>query len=77
MGFFQLATGISSVLMGYMALDATKMQGITNPLQTNHMYMNTFLSLGFYSLLLGIAAIIFTPWFAKVIRERIVTEPHA
>ncbi len=69
MGFFQLGTGVASVLMSYMANEANKLEGITAPLKTNNMYMHAFWHYGLYSTLLGLAALVFVPYFSKIIRQ--------
>ena len=70
MGFFQLGTGVASVLMGYMASEANKLQGVTAPLQTNKMYSLAFWHFSMYSIVLGVLALFLVPYFAKIIRQR-------
>lgn len=69
MGFFQLGTGVASVLMSYMASATNKLEGITAPLKTNAMYQHAFWHYGLYSLILGFAALLFVPYFSKIIRQ--------
>ncbi len=71
MGFFQLGTGVASVLMGYMASQANKLQGITAPLQTNAMYSHAFWNYGLSSVILGAIALLLVPYFAKIIRAHV------
>lgn len=71
MGYFQLGSGVASVLMGYMASMTSKLEGITNPIQTNGMYSHAFAQYSYYSLALGIGAMLFVPYFARVIRAKI------
>jgi POT family proton-dependent oligopeptide transporter len=69
MGFFQLGSGAASVLMGYLASEANQLEGIKAPLQTNNMYLHAFWHYGLYSIILGMIALIFVPYFSKIIRS--------
>lgn len=58
LGFFQLGSGIASVLMSYFSTMTSKLEGQINPHITNPMYLKAFANYGSITILLGVFSLI-------------------
>ncbi len=67
MGAWFMATAIAMVLGGFVATFASIPEGITNPVQTLHIYTDLFFKLGIATLIVSIIMAIFAPKLKKYI----------
>ncbi|MEK6731124.1 MAG: oligopeptide:H+ symporter [Pseudomonadota bacterium] len=67
MGVFRLSIGVSGAFSGFLAAATIpKTQNITSPLASNHVFLHAFMLYGGITLGIGIAVLLFAPWFKKM-----------